>query len=100
MPDNVMMQVAQQVTKAPDFKNLYSNNVQLTATPFDIVFIFGENQALKDNFLIVEQLAKVTMSPQHAKVFSQLLADNIAKWEQTFGPIVVPKPPEAERRPS
>jgi len=83
--------VAQQISKSPDFKSAYSNNVTLTITPWDVVFIFGENQAVKDNILIVEHQAKITMSPQHAKVFAQVLVDNIAKWEQTFGPIVVPK---------
>lgn len=85
--------VAQQISKSQDFKSAYSNNVTLTITPWDVVFTFGENQAVKDNILIVEHQAKITMSPQHAKAFSQVLAENIAKWEVTFGPIVVPKQP-------
>ena len=85
-----MPPVPQQINKTPDFKSIYSNNVNMTVTPFDFVFKFGENQGMKDNILIVDLHSTVTMSPQHAKVFSQLLAENVAKWEQTFGPIVTP----------
>jgi hypothetical protein len=89
MPDNAP-QVAQQLNKTPDYKAVYSNNVNLTLTPFDFVFVFGENQSVKDNILIADIHTKVTMSPQHAKVFAQLLIENVNKWEQTFGPIVTP----------
>jgi len=89
MPDN-MPQIAQAFTKSPDYKSVYSNNVNMTLTPFDFVFVFGENQGVKDNILSVDLHARVTMSPQHAKVFAQVLAENVAKYEQTFGPIVTP----------
>lgn len=100
MPEN--MPVPQQITKTSDYKSLYSNNVNLTITPFDFVFSFGENQALKDNILIVDLHTKITMSPQHAKVFSQVLAENVAKWEQMFGPIMTPAqtPEAAAKKPS
>jgi hypothetical protein len=88
MPD--MPQIAQQLNKTTDFRSVYTNNVQLTSTPYDFTFVFGENQAIKDNILIVDLHTKVTMSPQHAKVFAQILLDNLGKWEQAFGPIVAP----------
>jgi len=90
MPDMPIQQIAQQVNKTSDFKSVYSNNVNLTITPFDFVFTFGENQGVQNNILIVDVHTKVTMSPQHAKVLSHVLAENVAKWEQTFGPIVTP----------
>jgi len=34
------------------------------------------------------------MSPQHAKVFSKVLSDNIAMYEEKFGTIMLPTPPD------
>jgi hypothetical protein len=92
--------VPQQFTKAEDFKSIYSNNAQFTMSPWDVVFVFGENQSVKDNILLVEQKMRVVMSPQHAKIFSQVLSDQVSKYEQTFGPIPVPvQPPMTETQP-
>jgi|SRR5580700_10037123 hypothetical protein len=88
-----MEQVPQQNTKTADFKSIYSNNVQFTMSPWDVVFMFGENQSVKDNILMVEQSVRVVMSPQHAKVFCQVLTDQIGKYETAFGVIQVPTPP-------
>jgi hypothetical protein len=99
-------QVPQQFTKSEDFKSIYSNNVQFTFSPWDVIFVFGENQSLKDNILLVEQKMKVVMSPQHAKVFAQVLAEQVAKYEQTFGTIQIPtqsvpsEPQPRSKRPS
>ena len=71
--------------------------------PYDVVFMFGENKAVKDNILLVEQHTKIVMSPQHAKVFSQVLARQISKYEETFGTISIPIPatePEGKKKPS
>lgn len=89
--------VPQTSTKAQDFKSVYSNNVQFTISPWDVVFMFGENQGVKDNqILLVEQTVRVVMSPQHAKVFSQVLRDQINKFEEAFGTINIPTNPQAQ----
>jgi len=89
-----MPQVPQQNTKAADFKSIYANNVQLFMSPWDVAFVFGENQSVKDNILMVEQSVRVVMSPQHAKVFAQVLNDQIGRYETTFGTIQIPSPPQ------
>jgi len=92
MPDQVP--VPQQITKTSDFKSAYSNNAQITVTPWDVVFVFGENQTVRDNILHVDIHTRVVMSPQHAKVFSKVLSDNIAMYEEKFGTIMLPTPPD------
>ena len=63
-------------------------------SPSDVVFMFGENQSVKDNILNVEQHVRIVMSPQHAKVFCQVLTDQISKYEQAFGNIQIPAQPD------
>lgn len=41
----------------------------------------------------VNIVARIAMSPQHAKLFSQILAKNLEKYEQEFGEITIPKVP-------
>jgi hypothetical protein len=36
------------------------------------------------------------MSPQHAKVFSQVLRDQVSKFEEMFGVINLPSTPQAQ----
>lgn len=39
----------------------------------------------------VNIVTRIAMSPQHAKLFSQVLAKNIERYEQEFGEISIPK---------
>jgi len=97
MLDTAQQQVPQQTTKSENFRSLYSNNVSMTITPWDVVFAFGENQSVKDSILLVELHTRIVMSPQHAKIFSQVLATQISKYEETFGPISIPNQPIVEK---
>ena len=71
-------------------KVYYSNGVQLNMQLFDIAFKFitqipgGEQESIN-----------ILMSPQHAKVFSNILAQHIAAYEETFGKI--PERPTEEK---
>lgn len=74
------------------FARLYSNSVQMGLTPWDIQFTFGE-VAGKDeekNQIIIAELAKVTMSPQHAKAFLVVFTKHLKRWEEEHGTIGVP----------
>ncbi len=65
----------------------YANFVRIAHSPSDLVFDFaqilpGANQA--------EVLARIVMSPLGAKLFYNALADNLARYEASFGAISVP----------
>jgi hypothetical protein len=68
-------------------KFVYSNRVGVDFSVFDFVLDVGmrvpgdEGQA---------SLLKLVMSPQHAKVLSRILLNNIEKYEKAFGPIPLP----------
>jgi hypothetical protein len=45
----------------------------------------------------VNVVSRIAMSPQHAKLFSQLLDKNIEGYEKEFGEINIPKPPKVAK---
>lgn len=45
----------------------------------------------------VNIVARIAMSPQHAKLFSQILARNIENYEKEFGEIRIPEAPKAAK---
>ena len=64
---------------------LYTNAVEIKITPYDILMKLGLQEDNKINPLI-----NIRMSPLHAKVFSQILSDNIKMYEKQMGEIVIP----------
>lgn len=64
-------------------KIIYANSVQLSMQLYDIVMDFS----ISNPDGTFEGGAKVFMSPEHAKVFAQILVENIKGYEETFGPI-------------
>lgn len=45
----------------------------------------------------VNIVARIAMSPQHAKLYSKVLAQNVEKYEEEFGEISIPKAPRPPR---
>lgn len=71
----------------------YSNSVQVAMQLFDVVMEFSVSSP--DNSK--EDQLKVFMSPQHVKVFAQILNEHVKGYEETFGPIPTPPSPEKIR---
>ncbi|MFZ5881211.1 MAG: DUF3467 domain-containing protein [Chloroflexota bacterium] len=72
---------------APDLEPLYANLARISHSPADLVLDFaqllpGETQA--------RVMARVLMTPLSAKLFLRALAENIARYEASFGEITVP----------
>ncbi len=80
------------VTKrvAPDARNLYVNSTEFAITPWDIQMQLNHVHA-EASALIIEQVATVSMSPQHAKAFAIALASNVREWESNYGEITLPE---------
>src|SRR5215208_2538311 len=73
------------MTHSEDVPLFYANNVATKLTPWDLTMNFGIITDTKPGRITVKDTATVVMSPQHAKVFSQLLTRNIEKYEKRFG---------------
>jgi hypothetical protein len=74
-----------------DLPVFYSNNTFFQITPWDFTMTFGIIQEVKPGRLVIRDTATVIMSPHHAKVFSQVLADNVSKYEKRHGELKVPE---------
>ncbi|HUP45420.1 MAG TPA: DUF3467 domain-containing protein [Thermoanaerobaculia bacterium] len=75
---------------APDHKLLYVNSARFSVSYYDFKIFLGQISDIQGE-LHNNEIATLVMSPEHAKVFSELLARNIAKWEHTFGDIETPE---------
>jgi hypothetical protein len=53
--------------------------------------VFGEIMGAEGDIVNVEQRVRVTMSPQHAKALVMVLAQNLTNYENTIGPIPLPR---------
>lgn len=85
-----------EVRTATSFASYYSNDTIMETGPWDVRFRFGhvvENDKANAR-IIVEQLAEVHVSPQHAKRLHQILTEHLRQYEEMFGPI--PMPPKTE----
>jgi hypothetical protein len=82
---------------APDFKLIYTNYVQASFTPLDVALLVGETVGAKLGKFMVQNKARITMSPTEAKIVARILANTVKLFEQQFGEIIVPDgmmPPE------
>jgi hypothetical protein len=81
----------------------YINMVRIAHSPMDLVFDFA--QIFPGGFTRVR--SRVVMSPLGAKLFLRALAENLSKYEKSYGEINVPgdsnladylfKPPERDK---
>lgn len=66
----------------------YSNVVRIVHSPSELVFDFARHLPGEPD---VHIKARVLMSPLSAKLLQKALADNLAKYESTFGEIKIPQ---------
>ena len=71
---------------------IYANNVRIYLSFFDVVLNFSEQIPLRrdaDGDIVVAErpIARLALTPQHAKVLSVQLASQVERWESTFGEI-------------
>ena len=67
-------------------KALYSDVAFINLTPFGVTIEFGKHIPQAKS---MEIIARVSMSPQHAKILSHVLVENVQKYEKQFGEIKV-----------
>lgn len=83
--------------RVPDFKTIYTNNAAFGATVFDLSITFGEisdvDESGPEPVAIVNQFARVVMSPIHAKILSYVFQKQVEAYEKRFGPINIPTGP-------
>ena len=86
--------------KDPLYRSVYANNAMFGSTVFDFAMTFAEILAVNpdEHKIVAEQKVRVVMSPLHFKLFSQVCAQNVKNFEESFG--TIPIPPEVKPEPS
>lgn len=64
----------------------YSDFAIVSQNSLGFNFDFGQRLPNSSDIAIV---ARIALSPQHAKVFSRILSENVKKYEENFGEIKV-----------
>ena len=72
----------------PDVGASYANLVRIAHTPSELMFDFARFLPGDPSAPVV---SRIIMSPLGAKLFVKALNDNLAKYEATYGEIVIPK---------
>jgi hypothetical protein len=74
------------VTNSTDYRDSYSNSVQVRVNVWDFYLVFGTLVPI-DERVEVRNFQGIYLSPQQAKALATILAQNVANYEQTFGEI-------------
>ncbi len=79
------------VVRSANFLSLYINNTKFGYTQWDIQMVCSQLIITADmSKAQVEELATLTMSPQHAKAMYLSMANNLRLYEAEHGEIVLP----------
>jgi hypothetical protein len=86
------------LTQTPDYREVYSNSVQIRVSVWDFLLVFGRMHQETPEQVTVQNSTAVYLSPQQAKALWNILGQNLAQYEQTFGnlalePQMVPRGP-------
>ena len=72
-----------------DYREGYANSVQIRASVWDFLLIFGrlQPQASSASEVEVQNFQGIYLSPQQAKALVTILEQNLVQYEKTFGEI-------------
>jgi hypothetical protein len=76
--------------RSDKFQQIYTNNIQIGFSAFDMALSFGQVIGEKDGKAVVEENVRVLMPRELGKILAALLINNIQAYEQKFGEIKIP----------
>jgi hypothetical protein len=75
------------LVKTADYRDNYSNSVQVRASVWDFFLVFGTLQQATESEVEVSNFQGIYFSPQQAKALLTILEQNVSNYEKTFGEI-------------
>jgi len=75
------------VTQTPDYRETYSNSVQVRVSVWDFQLVFGTASSDAPDQVSIRNHQAIFLSPQQAKALANVLRDHLQQYEQTFGAI-------------
>jgi len=73
--------------QTPDYRDSYSNSVQIRVNVWDFFLVFGTMQQSSETQVELRNFQGIYLSPQQAKALMALLQQNVANYETAFGEI-------------
>ena len=77
------------IQKSQDYRENYANSVQVRVSVWDFFLAFGLVHQDTADEVTIENTQGIYISPQQAKALFNVLSQNIAQYEQTFGQIAL-----------
>ncbi len=74
-------------TKRLDYREGYSNSVQIRVNVWDFFLQFGTINQTAPDAVDIEYFQGIYLSPQQAKALLNVMQQNVATYENTFGEI-------------
>lgn len=71
----------------PEYRETYSNSVQVRVSVWDFFLAFGTLQQQSETQVEIRNFQGIYLSPQQAKALASILQQNVANYESTFGEI-------------
>jgi hypothetical protein len=78
-----------QMIKSQEYRENYANSVQVRVSVWDFFLAFGLVHQESPDQVSIENSQGIYISPQQAKALWNILGQNIAQYEQTFGAIAL-----------
>jgi len=75
------------ITKSSDYRENYSNSVQVRVSVWDFFLAFGLVHQDAPDTVSIQNLQGIYLSPQQAKALLGLLQQNFSGYESAFGEI-------------
>jgi len=73
--------------QTPDYRETYSNSVQIRVNVWDFFLVFGTMQQASETQVELRNFQGIYLSPQQAKALMALLQQNVTNYEAAFGEI-------------
>jgi Protein of unknown function (DUF3467) len=77
------------VKRSEQYRDSYSNSVQVRMSVWDFFLTFGTMRQDAPDQVQVENFQGIYLSPQQAKALLNILGHNLAQYEQTFGALAL-----------
>src|SRR5207237_5073331 len=77
------------LVNAPDYRENYSNSVQIRVNVWDFFLVFGTLQQQTETQVELRNFQGIYLSPQQAKALMALLQQNVNSYENAFGEITL-----------
>ncbi len=77
------------IVEQPEYRASYANSVQIRASVWDFFLQFGTVAKQTPEDVEIHAIQGIYLSPQQAKALHAVLGENLAQYEQAFGPIKI-----------